>query len=136
LYLDANILIYAALDTTDRGENASALLKMLKARTVSISISPLVVDEVLWGIQKVSGKESASRFGELLLSMPFTWLDLSQSSVKPAIEYYKRGLGPRDAFHAAVMKDYGINEILSEDAHFDRIKDIRRISIKDALKGR
>ena len=135
MYIDANVLVYAALDTTDRGENAWKLLKLLKTRTVSISISPLVVDETLWGIQKVSGKESALRFGEMLLSMPFTWLDLSHSSVRHALDFYKGNLGPRDAFHAAVMKDYGINEIISEDAHFDKVPGFKRISIKEAIKG-
>jgi len=136
LFLDANVLVHAALDTRELGEDAWKLLKLLKARTLSLSITPLVVDETLWGIQKESGKEAALRFGEILLSMPFTWLDVGHSSVGHALEFYRQGLDPRDAFHAAVMKDFGINEILSEDPHFDRIKEIRRISIKDALKGR
>jgi predicted nucleic acid-binding protein len=95
----------------------------------------LVVDEVLWSIQKVSGKESARQFGDLLLSMPFSWLDMSVSTVRLALSFYKRGLGPRDSFHAAAMADYGIRELLSEDIHFDRIREIRRIGIKQALKG-
>ena len=135
MYIDANILVYAALDTTERGKNSWALLKRLRSRTLSLAISPLVVDEVLWSIQKVSGKESAKRFGELLLSMPFTWLDLSVSTVKLALGFYKRGLGPRDSFHAAAMADYGIEEMLSEDTHFDKIKEIQRIGIRQALNG-
>jgi predicted nucleic acid-binding protein len=128
-------LVYAALDTTGRGENSWALLRKLKTRAIALSISPLVVDEVLWSIQKVSGKESAGQFGDLLLSMPFSWLDMSVSTVRLALGFYKRGLGPRDSFHAAAMADYGIRELLSEDIHFDRIREIRRIGIKQALKG-
>lgn len=53
MFLDANVLVHAALDTAELGEDAWKLLKLLKARTLSLSITPLAVDETMWGIPRV-----------------------------------------------------------------------------------
>jgi len=39
----------------------------------------------------------------------------------------KYNLKPSDAIHLAAMKLEGINIIVSEDADYDKIKDVRRI---------
>ncbi|MBI3051586.1 type II toxin-antitoxin system VapC family toxin [Candidatus Woesearchaeota archaeon] len=39
------------------------------------------------------------------------------------IEQY--GLKPRDAFHAAIMKQHSTEEIISDDKDFDRVKWIK-----------
>ena len=93
----------------------------------------MVMDEVLWAIQKRSGRGASESYGRLLLGMPFTWLDAGNASARAAIDYYHDGLDPRDAFHAGIMQAHGIHEITSEDGHFDGRTDIRRRSIKEAL---
>jgi predicted nucleic acid-binding protein len=135
LYLDSNVFLFAALDTGKTGDDAKALLKRVSDGSIKAAISPLVLDEVMWGVQKIMGREYSNRYVAGIISTPFTWLDIAFSCVEIARSYYKQGLNPRDAFHAAVMTDYGINVIVSEDAHFDKIKDLKRISIKEAFKG-
>jgi predicted nucleic acid-binding protein len=136
MYVDANVIIYAALDNTETGDMARELLRRVGSGKFQAAISALVVDEVLWGIQKIRGRQAAADFGRLMLSMPFSWLDASYTSIRYAVDFYKNGLDPRDAFHAGIARDYSIHEIVSEDSHFDGLREIRRKSIKQALNGR
>ncbi|MEK6973865.1 MAG: type II toxin-antitoxin system VapC family toxin [Nanoarchaeota archaeon] len=41
----------------------------------------------------------------------------------------KYGLKPRDAFHLAIMENFNIKEIVSDDSDFDKIKGIKRIKL-------
>ena len=136
MYIDANVIIYAALDNTELGEKARELMRKFGSKEIQAAISALVVDEVLWGVQKIRGREAAADFGKIMLSMPFSWLDAGYTSVRHALEFHKQGLDPRDAFHAGIMKDYNLHDILSEDTHFDKVKGVRRKSIKDAIDGK
>ncbi|EDN70633.1 hypothetical protein BGP_2176 [Beggiatoa sp. PS] len=42
-------------------------------------------------------------------------------------EYHTKGLKPRDAIHAATLRQNGYNHILSADKDFDRIDFVKRI---------
>jgi predicted nucleic acid-binding protein len=133
LYLDANVLVYAAMDNTARGHMARELLSKIGPGRCQAEVSTLVMDEVLWAIQKRRGRAAAEAFGRLMLGMPFTWLDAGNDSAKAAIDYYHDGLDPRDSFHAGIMHAHGLQEIASEDSHFDGSRHIRRRSIMEAL---
>ena len=41
----------------------------------------------------------------------------------------KYGLKPRDAFHASMMEDFGVTELVSDDRDFDKVKWIKRIKL-------
>jgi predicted nucleic acid-binding protein len=133
MYIDANVIIYAALDNTLLGDMARELMRRFGSKEIPAAVSALVVDEVLWGIQRIRGREAAAELGRIMLSMPFSWLDAGYTSIRHALEFYKQGLAPRDAFHAGIMKDYNVDDILTEDPHFDRLKWVRRKRIKDAF---
>ena len=133
MYIDANVIIYAALDNTKLGDTARELLRRSGPDKIPAAISALVFDEVLWAIQRMSGRQAAAEFGKILLSMPFSWLNAGYASVKHALAFYKQGLDPRDAIHAGIMRNCHVHEIISEDAHFDGLKEIKRTSIADAV---
>lgn len=135
MYLDSNVFIYAAMDKSDAGAEARALLKLIREGRINAAVSPLVLDEVMWTVQKSTGRECADLVVTGIMALPLSWLDTAYSCIRHARAYYLEGLDPRDAFHAGVMKDYSINEIVSEDVHFDKIKGLTRISIKDAVRG-
>lgn len=44
-----------------------------------------------------------------------------------------RGLQPRDAIHAAVMRRNGIRTVVSYDRHFDELPDIERVTPEKVL---
>ena len=133
MYLDSNILIFAALDNGQRGADAIKLLRMIRDGHIKANSSPLVVNEVMRATQRALGREQADRIVAGMMLLPFSWLDIGYGCIHHARRHFKNGLDPTDAFHAAVMNDYNLSVIVSEDAHFDKVEGITRISIREAL---
>ena len=129
MYIDSNIFIYAAIDNTEKGEKARKIIEKIAKGEIKAHISPLVIDEVMWIVQKMVGRDVAYKVVRLIFSLPLIWLDISYETTKLAMEIYQKGLDPRDSFHIGVMKEYNILEILSEDKDFDNIIDVKRISL-------
>ena len=135
MYVDSNIFIYAAIDSTEKGEKARKVIDKIANGEIKAYISPLVIDEVMWVIQKMVNRETAHEVGSLIISLPLIWLDISYETVKTSLSVYERGLDPRDAFHVSVMEEYNISEILSEDKDFDKISEIKRYSLGDIISA-
>ncbi len=133
MYLDSNIFIYAFIDNTEQGDLARNFMEKLVGGEVKAYVSPLVLDEVVWVIHKLKGKELASRVGKTILSMPLIWLDVTYESAKHSLDFYGMGLKPRDALHLGIMRDYDLTEILSEDGDFNGIKGIERRSLRNVV---
>ncbi len=61
------------------------------------------------------------------LILPVTVEDIALT-VEMAASYGPKGVKARDLIHAAVMRNNGIDTIVSADTHFDSIDGIDRIS--------
>ena len=131
LYIDSNIFIYSFIDNTEQGDMARKLMERIVRGETDACASPLVLDEVLWVVQRLRGKDVALRVGNALMNIPLTWLDISYDSARYSLDFYEKGMKPRDALHLGVMKDYGIREILTEDMEFKRIEDFKVLRLKD-----
>jgi predicted nucleic acid-binding protein len=136
MYVDSNVLIFAALDSGRIGADANRFLRLIREGRIRASVSPMVLNEVMRAIQKAIGREQANRLTAAIMLLPFSWLDIGYSCIPHAQRHFKKGLDPTDAFHAAIMNDYNISIIISEDAHFDKVEGIKRISIKGAVNGK
>ena len=134
-YIDSNVFIYTALDNTEVGNNARKIMKYIMEKKLKCAISPLVMDEVMWSVQRMVGREVSIRVSNLILSLPLIWFDVSYDTVQRVLEFYRKGLDPRDAFHIAVMLEYGVSSIISEDRDFDKISEIKRLSIKEIAES-
>jgi len=132
MYVDSNIFVFAALDSDERGENARKIIELAEDGKIAIFISPLVFDEVLQIIQKLTNKKVSEHIGRSLLSLS-SWLDVTYNASVYAFEYYQTGLSPRDSMHTGIMRDYGITVILSEDSDFDSVPYIKRRTLKEVL---
>jgi predicted nucleic acid-binding protein len=133
MFLDSNVLLFAHLDKGQSGEEANELLRMVRDGRLRAAISPLVLDEFMWGLKKVIGREQTDHAIGSIMAIPFIWLDVSFGCIRHARARFMEGLDPRDAFHAAVMDHYGLDEIVSEDIHFNKVKGIRRKTIKETI---
>ena len=123
LYLDANVFIYAAINTQEIGEKARALLQKIQQAAPSV----LTFDEVFWAIKKRK-PELASEASLDLLNFPNLEIipadrKLALSALKIINEY---NLAPRDALHAATAIASKADCVVSTDAHFDKIKELTR----------
>lgn len=116
-YVDANILIYAFLDTSEKGESSRALLEKQELVT-----NTLTLDEVVFEIRKKSLEQALAALFAIenapnLVLVPFVSDDVPLFS-----KYLKEGLAPRDAIHALTAEKTDCKIIYSEDKDFDRIK--------------
>jgi hypothetical protein len=127
LYLDANIFIYAAINTEEPGKKAEVLLEKIQRGEETAKTSALTFDEVFWAIKKHDLK-LAFEVCEALLNFPNLEIipadrELALSALKLIME---SNLDPRDALHAATAIAEKVDRIVSTDAHFDKIKELKR----------
>jgi predicted nucleic acid-binding protein len=132
-YIDVNVFVYATLGVPkDRKAWAarSVIQKIAKAEMHAMT-SFLSWDEFVWVVRKIEGPVVAKEKGRELMAMPnlkFCVVDgLVVGKAQELIETYN--LQPRDALHAASAITNNIECIISDDVHFDIIKDIRRMRL-------
>ena len=132
LYLDSNVFIYATINTKDLGEKARALLQKIQQGEEEAETSALTFDEVFWAIKK-HGQEAAFEACQALLNLPNLEIaafdrELALSALQLIKQHH---LAPRDAIHAATAILGKADIIVSTDAHFDKIKGLKRWSLED-----
>ncbi len=131
IYLDANVFIFAALNTERMGEEARRLLRKVQEGELVAASSTLSFDELVWAVKRNRTADDAITSGEALLDMPRLKLvnvdpDLLAKALAVMKEYR---LDPRDAIHAASALKEDAEAIVSTDKHFDRVKEIERRGI-------
>jgi predicted nucleic acid-binding protein len=133
IYLDANVFLNATLNQEEEGEEARNLIRKLQKVEIAAATSALSFDEVFSIVKKHRDFMSALRAAKALLEVPnLAFLEVNDETLWSAYnlaEKYK--LDPRDAIHIACALDHAIFTIISEDEHFDKVKEIKRISILD-----
>lgn len=132
-YLDSSVFIYPLLykdQTAKFFENILLDLAMGKFKGFT---STLAWDELVHILKKKKGKEIAIEEGKKFLKFPNLELINANSFVISNAQKIleKNNLGPRDAIHVSSALVNGINEIISGDKDFDKIKEIKRIGFKD-----
>ncbi len=138
VYVDANPFIYGAIE--EQGDEKSiqsrAILTKVATDKISAATSILTWDELVWVCRKNLTVALAVEIGRSFLSIP----NLSLIEVdKPIAEkasalMTEYGLKPRDAIHAATAMLSGEKEIITDNSDFDRIKELKRITLAEAGK--
>jgi hypothetical protein len=124
IYADANLFIYAAV-SEEIGDKAEAFIN---ENLADIATSVLTIDEVIWILSKQKDYSEAISVGEKMASGNIMLLPATGETALEAIKIMREnGLRPRDAFHAATMKQHGITKIASEDKDFDKLPWTRRV---------
>ena len=127
LYLDANVFIYAAINTEELGEKARSLLGRIQQGEEKAETSALTFDEVFWAVKK-HNLELAFTAAEAMLNFPnLEIIPADREAVRSALQIIREyHLAPRDAIHAATAIAEKVDCIVSTDAHFDRVKELKR----------
>jgi predicted nucleic acid-binding protein len=133
IYLDANVFLSAILNREDEGEKARDLLQKLQKAEIVAATSALSFDEVFWIVKKHRGFISALKAAKTLLEIPnLTFLEVNDQTLWSAYNLAEKyRLDPRDAIHVACALDHAIFTIISEDEHFDKVKEIKRTRTLD-----
>jgi predicted nucleic acid-binding protein len=99
---------------------------------IACATSSLTLDEVMWIVMNETDRKKALQIGKDILSLPnLKILDVTNEHIMQSImlmEKYKK-LKPRDAVHLAVCTTAGIFRFITDDADFDHILEINRITL-------
>ena|SRR3989338_10282543 len=134
-YIDANVFIFGALDKQELGEKAGIFLQASIDKGIRIYTSALTFDEFSYKVLRNKPIEDAIKSITAFLSLPnLTFLSVSKVTIWLAFELIKKyHIDPRDAIHLACAVQNNIKTIISEDKDFDKVKEIKRISL-DKIK--
>ncbi len=127
IYLDSNVFIYASLNTKEPGEKARSLLQKIQQGDEKAETSALTFDEVFWAIKKLDF-DAALEASQALLNFPNLEIisadrDIALSALQIIKKYH---LAPRDAIHAATAIAGKAEAVVSTDADFDEIIELKR----------
>ena len=133
-YLDANVFIYPVIyqaETEPKAKKAKEILLNVERGKIAAYTSMLTWDEVVWVISKVLGRGEGITQGQKLLGFPnLQFVTADENVILRAQRLLnKYSLSPRDSIHVASALEKRIKSLISDDADFDQVKEIKRIPI-------
>lgn len=132
-YIDSNVFIYPILYHGKKADNAKKILSKMVDGEIACATSSLTLDEVMWVIINEANRKKALQIGKDILTLPnLKILDVTNEHIMQSItlmEKYKK-LKPRDAIHLSVCTTAGIFRFITDDADFDHISEINRITLE------
>ncbi len=134
-YLDSNVFIYPAIydeETEPKTKKAKELLQNIENGKLSAFTSTLTWDEVVRVVSRVMGRNEGVIQGKKLLGFPNLQFVAADENVlaraQNLMDKYK--LSPRDSIHVASALEKRIKSVISDDADFDQVKEIKRTPLK------
>lgn len=129
-YLDANVFIYAFAGEGETGDAARTIVRQV-AEGKEAATATLTVDEVVWVLMRTAGRPEAIAQGERMMRIPnLRFVPVRQLDVVRSLKLMRDyPLSPRDAIHAAIALDEGIDTIVSTDDDFDSVPGLERVPV-------
>ena len=131
IFLDTNVQVYAAGRPHALQEPCLQILTLVAGRPAAFITDAEVLQELLHRylalrLWEPQGKRSLGSFAELMKERvePIYAPDVEQAAV---LAGQFPGMEARDLLHTAVMKRLGISQIVSADAGFDRLVEVKRL---------
>ena len=131
IYLDSTLFLNSILYRDEKAKECNKILSRLYNGEFFGVTSFLTWDEVVHITNKNLGKSVGLKKGEEFLIFPnLIFVDVNKIVISKAqILMNEYNLNPRDAIHAATALLNNCNEIISDDADFDKIKELKRVKI-------
>lgn len=137
-YIDANIFVFAAIrhQSEPKALQSITLLKKISEKRLSASTSILTWDELVWVCRKLLPSKESVEKGKALLDFPnLNIRDVTLPVVHKAEQLMETySLKPRDSIHAATALLAGEKVIISDDSDFDKVTELKRVSLSEACK--
>lgn len=132
VFIDSNIPMYAAGRPHPHRESCIRLLQRVEAGRTDGCTSTEVLEEILYrysalGLREVAGKvyDQFVEVCPLVLDVTLADTDLARTLLVEVAS-----ISARDAVHAAVMRNHGIERIASYDGGFDHVSGIQRFPLE------
>ena len=131
-YLDSGIVLESLFATAPSSLQATAILKAIESGKEYAIISPLNLSEIFYILthrKKLSFDKVEIALQKLLEFKGLTFADLDNSLIRSSIPLAcKFQIDLTDAVNKKIMDQFQINEIYSLDGHFDKFRDIIRLT--------
>lgn len=128
-FLDTNILLrHLLLDNPEQSPHATTFLPRVENGEVEVHLADTVVFETVFTLQRRYKKSRAEIRTNLLplLELPGMVLPGKRKFREVFALYVERNLPFADAYHAVLMEQLHLQEMVSFDTDFDKIPGIRR----------
>lgn len=130
-FVDANVLIYAAVAESRWHAAAIAVLEHVTSGAVPGRTSTSVLEEV-WHLE-LQGRVGGLEGHTMRLHTLFTpLLDVTDDAFRLALALDAPRLGANDRLHVGTCLAYGIDTIVTADGGFDGVTGIERVDPLDA----
>jgi predicted nucleic acid-binding protein len=131
VFIDSNVPMYAAGRPHPHRDPSVRFLRRVQAGDVEGCTSTEVLQEILYRYSALNLRDIAARVYDLFVEICPTVLDVTLADTDAARSLLLEvpGVSARDAVHAAVMRNHGIDRIASFDRGFDEVAGIRRIDV-------
>ena len=128
IYLDANLFIYSAIYSDERGKSAQKTLQNILTSSEPACTATLTWDEVVYVVKKHRNLKQAIEIGRSMMNMKnLSLINVTPEILKKAEDIMtKYKIEPRDAIHAACCIQQNATSIISEDSDFDQIQEFKR----------
>jgi len=131
VFIDANIPMYAAGREHAHREPSLQFLEAVRQGEIEACTSTEVLQEILyryWALRRI---DVAREVYDLFVSICPIVFEITLSDTNRAVDLMEQHeLSARDAIHAAVMLNRGIELIATFDADFERVPGIRRFTLQ------
>jgi hypothetical protein len=128
VFIDSNVPMYAAGREHEHRVPAQQFLRRVESGEQEAVTSAEVLQEILYRFTALRQPEARTRTFELFLRICPNVLPVTLEDTSLALQLLEdhSSLSARDALHAAVMKNHGIEVIATFDKDFDAVAGIRR----------
>ncbi len=129
IFIDSNIPMYLVGAAHPHKVDARRLLERAVVEGRRLVTDAEVLQEILHRYVAIGRRDAIWPCLDLLLEVTDEVLPVTLDTVSAAagIVLGHPDLSARDAVHLAIMKEHGIEEILSFDRHFDGVPGVRRL---------
>ena len=131
IFVDSNIPMYVAGRAHPNKQPALRFLDRVRRGEVEACTSTEVLQEILYRYAALRRIDLAVEVYDLFVAIcPVVYpVDLADTDGARDLLRTVEGISARDAVHAAVMRNRGLEEIATFDEGFDRVDGVRRIRL-------
>jgi predicted nucleic acid-binding protein len=129
LFLDTNVFLYAAGGPHPLKEPCGRILKAVADGAIEAVVDTEVLQELLYVLERRSLLKQGTSLVSSVVELVSRVLPVSAHDTELTCKLLLKssGLPVRDAVHAAVMMNNGLDTVVTADRHFSMVKGLRCI---------
>jgi hypothetical protein len=131
VFIDSNIPMYGAGREHPNRDPSRRFLAAVQRNEIEVCTSTEVLQEILYRYSALKRRDLALKVYDLFTAICPIVLDVTLADMNLARDLLmdRHDLSARDAVHAAVMMNHGVESIATFDRDFDRVPGIRRFAV-------